>query len=158
RSHGAKEKLCAGWIGAGEVGIVQPARLGGVEGCNRGIARNHKIRVVTEPLQTTVPYVAMNVVVGARGQPEKFNVPDCSQGDPDDAKAPGKCAGGLLAKELTDREEVSNPRYRERSHEWRPAAISKVARADGQRDENDAAEQVHSRRRRDFHNFLVPVR
>jgi hypothetical protein len=39
------------------------------------IARNHKIRVVAEPLQAAIPNIAMNVIIVARWQPKKFNVP-----------------------------------------------------------------------------------
>jgi hypothetical protein len=42
----------------------------------------------------------MDIVIGARGQPKKFNVPHSSQDEPNDDNASGKPWRG---KKLTDR-------------------------------------------------------
>src|SRR2546423_1140072 len=46
---------------------------------NRRIAGDDNIRVVAEPLQATIPNIAANILISARGQPQKFNVPHRSQ-------------------------------------------------------------------------------
>jgi hypothetical protein len=43
-----------------------------------GIAGNDKIRVVAKPLQAAIPNISMNIIIGARGSPKKFNVPNSS--------------------------------------------------------------------------------
>ena len=63
---------------------------------NGRIAGNDKIGVVAEPLQAAIPNIAMNIIIGARGQPKKFNVPHSSQDEPNDDNAPRKSSG--LAK------------------------------------------------------------
>jgi hypothetical protein len=64
------------------------------------IAGNDKIRVVAKPLQAAIPDIPMNIIIGARGQPKKFNVPHSSQDEPNDDNAPGKSWGG---EKLTNR-------------------------------------------------------
>jgi hypothetical protein len=46
---------------------------------NGRIAGNDKIGVVAEPLQAAIPHISMNIIIGAWGQPKKFNVPHSSQ-------------------------------------------------------------------------------
>jgi hypothetical protein len=73
---------------------------------NRGIAGNDDIRVVAEPLQAAIPNIAMDIIIGARGNPKKSNVPHSSQDEPNNHNASGKfwCgAGAPPAKKLTDR-------------------------------------------------------
>ena len=54
------------------------------------IAGNDNIGVVAEPLQAAIPNVAMDIIIGARGEPKKFNVPHRSQDEPNGDNAPGK--------------------------------------------------------------------
>ena len=55
---------------------------------NYRIAGNDNIRVVAEALEAAIPNIAMNVVVDARRQPKKFNVPHGSQDECNDDNAP----------------------------------------------------------------------
>ncbi len=57
---------------------------------NGRIAGDDKIGVVAEPLQTAIPNISMDIIIGSRGQPKKFNVPDGSQDEPDDDDTSGK--------------------------------------------------------------------
>jgi hypothetical protein len=66
----------------------------------------------------------MNIIISARGQPKKFNVPHRSQDDPEDNDASRKSWHG---EQLTDREEVRDARERQRGHEVRPTSIAEVA-------------------------------
>jgi hypothetical protein len=85
----------------------------------------------------------MNVIIGARGDAKKCNVPHRSQDKPNDDNAAGKfwCGvepalsdrthgasrmGAPPAKKLTDREEVCNARKRQRGHEVWPTSIAEV--------------------------------
>jgi hypothetical protein len=43
------------------------------------IAGNDKIGIVAEPLEASVPNIAMDIVIGGGGQAKKLNVPDSSQ-------------------------------------------------------------------------------
>src|SRR5690242_5125005 len=92
------------------------------------IAGNDNIGVVAEPLQAAIPNIAMNIIIGARGLPKKFNVPHSSQDEPNDDNAPRKSWHG---EKLTDRQEVRDSRNRQSSHEVRSTPIAEVARADG---------------------------
>ena len=65
-----------------------------------GIAGNDEIGVVAKPLQASIPDISMNIVVGARGSPKKFNVPHSSKEEPNDDNASGECWG---SEKLTDR-------------------------------------------------------
>ena len=65
-----------------------------------GVAGNDNIGVVAEPLQAAIPNVSMNIIIGARGHPKKFDVPNSSQDEPNDDNASGKCWG---SEKLTDR-------------------------------------------------------
>ena len=68
------------------------------------IAGNDKIGVVAEPLQAAIPNISMNIIIGARGQPKKFNVPHSSQDEPDDDNASGNALFKFRRSEkLTDR-------------------------------------------------------
>jgi hypothetical protein len=66
----------------------------------------------------------MNIILGARRQPKKFNVPHSSQDKPNDDDAPGKC---WRSEKLTDRQKVRDSRKRQRGHEVRSTFIGKVA-------------------------------
>jgi hypothetical protein len=57
---------------------------------NSRIARNDQIGVIPEPLETSVPNISMNIIIRARWQPKKFNVPDSSQNQPNHHNAAGK--------------------------------------------------------------------
>ena len=61
-----------------------------MEALNGRIAGNNKVGVVAEPLQASIPNISMNIIIGARGQPEKFNVPHSSQDKPNDNNVSGK--------------------------------------------------------------------
>src|SRR5580704_4542698 len=81
RGDGAEEKLRAGGIGARDFRIIQAASLRGVQASERWIRRNDFVRVVAEPLHSSVPQISMNVVVRAgRGEQER-TLPDGSQGE-----------------------------------------------------------------------------
>ena len=54
------------------------------------IAGDDNIWVVAEPLQTSIPNISMDIIIGARGYPKKFNVPHSSQDEPNDDNASGK--------------------------------------------------------------------
>ena len=64
------------------------------------IAGNNNIGVVAEPLEAAIPNISMNIIIGARGQPKKFNVPDSSQDQPNDDNSSGK---SWRSEKLTDR-------------------------------------------------------
>ena len=85
------EKSCApAGYGLGRSGLFK-LRVSGVCSPFSGrIAGNDNIGVVAEPLQAAVPNIAMDIIIGARGQPKKFNVPHSSQDEPNDDNAPGK--------------------------------------------------------------------
>jgi hypothetical protein len=57
---------------------------------NSRIAGNDNIWVVAEPLQAAIPNISMNIVINARGQPKKFDVPYRRQDESNDDDAPGK--------------------------------------------------------------------
>ena len=90
----ARKKSCApGWIRARKIRVVQVAGFRGMQPFNGRIAGNDNIGVVAEPLQAAVPNISMNIIIGARGQPKKFNVPHRSQDEPNDDDAPRKSLG-----------------------------------------------------------------
>src|SRR5438552_13852618 len=92
------------------------------------IARNHKIRVVAEPLQAAIPNIAMNVIIVARWQPKKFNVPHRSQEEPNDDNTPRNASfKSGRSEKLTDRQEVRDARKRQRGHEVGSTPIAEVA-------------------------------
>jgi hypothetical protein len=91
------------------------------------IAGDDNIWVVSEPLQAAIPNISMNIIIGAPGQPKKFNVPNRSQDEPSDDKSPGK---RWRSEKLTDRQEVRDARKRQRGHEIRSTPIAEIARAD----------------------------
>jgi hypothetical protein len=64
------------------------------------IAGDDKIGIVAEPLQAAIPNISMNVIIGARGLPKKFNVPHRGQDEPNDDNSPGKL---WRSEKLTDR-------------------------------------------------------
>jgi len=88
------------------------------------IAGNDNIGVVAEPLQAAIPNVAMDVIIWARGQPKKFNVPHSSQDEPEDDDAPRK---SWCSEKLTDREEVHDACKRQRGHEVWSTPVAEVA-------------------------------
>lgn len=67
---------------------------------NGGIAGNDNIGVVAEMLQAAIPNISMDIIIGARGHPKKFNVPPSSQDEPNDDNSSGKFWRG---EKLTDR-------------------------------------------------------
>jgi hypothetical protein len=71
-----------------------------------------------------IPNVSVNVVVTARRQSQKCNVPHCSQEEPDDEKAPGNYWRG---DKLADRQKVRDAGKRQPGHEVWPAPITEVA-------------------------------
>jgi hypothetical protein len=54
------------------------------------IAWNNNVGVVAEPLQAAVPNITVDIIVHARGNPKKFDVPNSSQEDPEDNDSPRK--------------------------------------------------------------------
>ena len=91
------------------------------------IAGNHNIGVVAEPLQAAIPNIAMNIIIGARGHPKKFNVPRGCQDEPNDDNAPGNASfKSGRSEKLTDRQEVHDARNRQRGHEVRSTSIAEV--------------------------------
>ena len=91
---------------------------------NGRIVGNDKIGVVAEPLQAAIPNVSMDIIIGARGQPKKCNVPRRSQDEPNDNNASWKYRRD---EKLTDRQEVHDARNRQRGHEAWPTPIAEVA-------------------------------
>src|ERR1700674_3640849 len=73
RGYGAEEKLGARWIWGRYIRVVQRAGFECVQRAERRVAGNDNIRVIAEPLHPAVPKISMNVIIGARGQPKKFN-------------------------------------------------------------------------------------
>ena len=67
---------------------------------NGRITGNDNVGVVAEPLQAAIPKISMNIIIGARGQPKKFDVPHGSQDEPNDDNTPGK---SWRSEKLTDR-------------------------------------------------------
>ena len=88
--YGAEEKLRPRWIWARQIRVVQVAGFRGMQPLRGRIAGNDKIGVVAEPLQAAIPNISMNIIIGARGQPKKFNVPHSRQDEPNDDNASGK--------------------------------------------------------------------
>jgi hypothetical protein len=66
----------------------------------------------------------MNIIIGARGHPKKFNVPHSSQDEPNDDNASGK---SWRREKLTDRQEVHDARKRQRGHKVRSTSFAEVA-------------------------------
>jgi coproporphyrinogen III oxidase-like Fe-S oxidoreductase len=61
-----------------------------MQGFGGRIAGNDNIRIVAEPLQAAIPNVSMDIIIGARGQAKKFNVPCRCKDESNDDNAPGK--------------------------------------------------------------------
>jgi hypothetical protein len=56
----------------------------------------------------------MDIIIGARGQPKKFDVPHSGQGEPNDENSPGNARFKIGRREkLTDRQQVRNARNRQ---------------------------------------------
>jgi len=92
------------------------------------IAGHDNIGVVAEPLQAAIPNIAMNIIIGARGHPKKFNVPRGCQDEPNDGNAPGNSSfKSGRSEKLTDRQEVHDARNRQRGHKVWPTPIAEVA-------------------------------
>src|ERR1700758_473577 len=94
-----------------------------LRGC---IAGNDKIRVVAEPLEPSVPDISVNIIVGAWGQPQKCNLPQSSQGEPNEDNSPRQSP---RTEKLTDRKEVHDACNGQRRHEVRSAPVAEIARA-----------------------------
>jgi hypothetical protein len=90
------------------------------------IAGDNDIWVVAEPLQVAIPDISMNIIIGGRRQPKKFNVPNRSQDEQSDDNSPGKL---WRSEKLTDRQEVGDARKRQRGHEIWSTSIAEIARA-----------------------------
>jgi hypothetical protein len=70
----------------------------------------------------------MNVIIGARGRPKKFNVPHSRQDEPNDDNASRNVSFKFWRSEkLTDRQEVHDSRERQGGHEGRSTPIAEVA-------------------------------
>ena len=88
------------------------------------IAGDDKIRVVAEPLQAAIPNISMDIVVGARGQPKKFNVPQAAKTSPTTTTRRGNSG---VAKNSRTANRYAMPAKVIRGHEVRPASIAEVA-------------------------------
>jgi hypothetical protein len=66
----------------------------------RRIAGNDEIGVIAEPLQAAIPDISMDIIIGARWEPKKFNVPHRRQDEPNNNNASGKF---WRSEKLTDR-------------------------------------------------------
>jgi hypothetical protein len=66
----------------------------------------------------------MDIIIGARGYPKKFNVPHSSQDEPNDDNASGK---SWRSEKLADRQKVHDARKRQRGHEVRSTPVAEVA-------------------------------
>jgi hypothetical protein len=69
----------------------------------------------------------MDVIISARRDAKKFNLPHESEEKTDDNNAPRK---PFRREELTDREEVDDSRSRQRGHEPRSTSIAEGTCAD----------------------------
>ena len=90
RGYDAEKKLRSWWIWARQIRVVQVAGFRGMQLRRGRIAGDDKIGVVAKPLQAAVPNISMDIIIGARGHPKKFNVPHSSQDEPNDDNAAGK--------------------------------------------------------------------
>jgi hypothetical protein len=91
---------------------------------NSRITGNNKVGIVAEPLQAPIPNISMNIIIGSRRHPKKFNVPHSRQQKSDNHNPPGK---PWHDKEFTYRQEIRDAGQRQRGHEVRPTSIAKVA-------------------------------
>jgi hypothetical protein len=66
----------------------------------------------------------MNIIIGARGLPKKFNVPHGSQDESNDNNVPRK---SWRNENFTDRQEVRDSRKRQGDHEVRSTPITEIA-------------------------------
>jgi len=95
---------------------------------NGRIAGSDKIGVVAEPLQAAIPNISMNIIIGSRGCPKKFNVPHRGQHEPDDDNAPGNTLfKSGRSEKLADRQEVHDACHGQGGHEVWPTSIAEVA-------------------------------
>jgi hypothetical protein len=124
RGYGAEKMLGSGWIWAREIRVVQVAGFRSMQSLRGRIAGNDDIRIVAKPLQAAIPNIAMDIIIGARGQPKKCNVPRRSQDEPNDDNASWKYRRD---EKLTDRQEVHDARNRQRGHKVWPTPIAEVA-------------------------------
>jgi hypothetical protein len=69
----------------------------------------------------------MDIIIGTRRHPKKFNLPHSSQDKPEDNDAPRK---SWRCEKLTDRQEVRDSRKRQRRHEIWSASVGEVACTD----------------------------
>lgn len=92
------------------------------------IAGNDKIGIVAESLQAAIPHISMNVIIGARWEPKKFNMPRSGKNEPNDDNASGKSWFKFwLSEKFPDREEVHDSRKCQRCQEVRPTPVAEVA-------------------------------
>ena len=91
RGYDAEKKLRPWRIWTRQIGIVQRACFRGMQASRGRIAGNDNVGIVAKPLHASIPDIAMNVIISARGQPKKCNVPHRGQEESNDGYAPGKC-------------------------------------------------------------------
>jgi hypothetical protein len=104
--------------------VVQVLGFGGMQLLNGSICRHDNIGVVAKPLHATIPNITMDIIIGTRRHPKKFNVPHSRQDEPDHDNAPG---GPCRSEEIADRQEVHDARKRQRSKEVGSTSVTEVA-------------------------------
>src|ERR1700756_4712895 len=110
--------------------VIQGASFCSMQRFRSRIAGDDKVGVVAETLQAAIPNIAVNIIIGAWGQPKKRKGPTSGEGKTSQNHAPRKCRGGAgatSAKQFTNCEQVGNPRQCQENHEGRAAAVAKVA-------------------------------
>jgi hypothetical protein len=65
----------------------------GMQGFNPGVAGNDDVRVVPEPLQSAIPDIPVNIIIGACGLSKKIKVPHSSEDETNDKDTSGKSCG-----------------------------------------------------------------
>src|SRR5712692_663471 len=148
RRYRPEEKLCTGWIRTRHLGVVQPASLRGMQSSQRGICGNQIIRVVAEPLNAPIPYIAMNVVIRPRRHHDEWNPPQSGQretGENHLAREP-RCP-----EELADGDKIGDAGNSEENKEGRSAEAA--PRADRQRCKHRHSKPVESERGAESHAF-----
>src|SRR5215831_18480204 len=87
RRDRSKEELSACWIWARDIRIVQGACVRCVQRVQRRVAGNEEIRAMTDPLYSSVPQIAVDVIIGTGWHLEKQQTPYRGQHEPDDDHA-----------------------------------------------------------------------
>ena len=108
--------------------MIECARLRRVQRRERRIARNHKIGIVAEPLETAIPDIAMDIIIRARRLPQKLNVPHRGKEETNNDDAPSYLLFKFRRNEkLAHRQEIRNAGNSQRGHEVWSAPIAEVA-------------------------------